>query len=270
MALRSGPTKAFHHVEQGETPVAWWQRWFRFGTKQALAGKAVLLRDWTTAELRFAEGTAQSRMLRYAPDRLLIDYTRTMLGALLWVPKPTSVGMVGLGGGSQVKFLHRHLPSAKVEVFECDADVVAMRERFRIPKDDSRLQVVLGDAARCLSDRVAAYDLLLVDGYDARGIPAELSTQKFYNDCRNSLRAGGVLSANLYDTDHAQHIHRLKIAFGEANVRVLEEAQQSNRVAFARVPPLANSTGASALSAAGQKELAAVFDRVRNGLSAWN
>jgi spermidine synthase len=249
-------------VQQDKKPEAGWRTWFRFGAARAAAGKAVLLKSWTTAELRFAEGTAQSRMLRYAPDRLLIDYTRTMLGALLWVREPKDIGMVGLGGGSQVKFLHKHLMTAKLEVFECDADVVAMRERFRIPKDDARLHVVLGDAARLLAQRVGAYDVLLVDGYDAAGIPAELSTQKFYNDCRASLREGGVLAANLYDTDHVQHVHRLKIAFGASNVRVLEETEQSNRVAFARVPPLDDVRAPMLLSEKGRRELEREFDRV--------
>jgi hypothetical protein len=101
----------------------------------------------------------------------------------------------------------------------------------------------------------ASIDLLLVDGYDTSGIPAALSTQRFYNDCRAALRPGGVAAFNLYDTAHAEHRHRLQVAFGDANVAVVEEARQSNRVAFAWVGPLAATDVASALSPAGQREL---------------
>ena len=68
--------------------------------------------------LQFTRGQTQSRMLGDAPDQLLIDYTRTMLAALLWQPRPRTICMVGLGGGSQAKFIHRHLPGARLEVVE--------------------------------------------------------------------------------------------------------------------------------------------------------
>src|SRR5690606_4896620 len=54
--------------------------------------------------LHFIRGQTQSRMRSDAPEHLLIDYTRTMLAALLWRPKARRIGIVGLGGGSQVKF----------------------------------------------------------------------------------------------------------------------------------------------------------------------
>ena len=225
-------------------------------------GAPFVLKGWRSAELRFAEGTAQSRMSRWFPDRLVVDYTRTMLGALALVPAPRRIGMVGLGGGSQAKFLHRHLPGAEIEVFEINPGVIALRREFRIPDDDARFRVVEADAAAQLRERVDAYDLLLVDGYDASGIPAALSTQRFYADCRASLRDGGVVAINLYDTAHAEHLHRLRLAFGAAQTAVVDEPRQSNRVAFGWVVPLALPGTATMLSKAGRRELADVLPRI--------
>ncbi len=226
-------------------------------------GAPYVLRDWRTRELRFAEGTAQSRMSRWAPDRLVVDYTRTMLGALALVPAPSHVAMVGLGGGSQAKFLHRHLRGATLEAVEISPEVIALRREFRIPDDDARFRVVQADAAEWLKTRPASIDLLLVDGYDTSGIPAALSTQRFYNDCRACLRPGGVAAFNLYDTAHAEHRHRLQVAFGAANVAVIEEARQSNRVALAWTAPLAPTAVAPALSRSGQRELREALAAVR-------
>jgi spermidine synthase len=226
-------------------------------------GAPFILQGWRTRELRFAEGTAQSRMSRWAPDRLVVDYTRTMLGALALVPAPGRIAMVGLGGGSQAKFLHRHLPAATLEAIEINPAVIALRRRFRIPDDDTRFRVVEADAAEWLKTQPASIDLLLVDGYDTSGIPAALSTQRFYNDCRAALRPGGVAAFNLYDTAHAEHRHRLQVAFGAANVAVIEEARQSNRVAFAWVGPLAAADVTPALSRAGQRELREALAAVR-------
>ena len=70
-------------------------------------------REAFTACLRtYVERVTQSRMRAGAPDELVVDYTRTMLGALLLHPAPRRIGMVGLGGGSQAKFCLRHLPQA--------------------------------------------------------------------------------------------------------------------------------------------------------------
>ncbi len=223
----------------------------------------VVLEGWRTKELRFAEGTAQSRMSRWAPDRLVVDYTRTMLGALALVPAPRRIAMVGLGGGSQAKFLHRHLPSAALDAIEINPAVIALRRHFRIPADDARFRVLQADAAEWLKAQPAGYDLLLVDGYDTSGIPAALSTQRFFNDCAASLRAGGVAAFNLYDTAHAEHLHRLRIAFGTANLAVIDEPRQSNRVAFGWVPPLSPDAAATALSARGQRELREALAAVR-------
>ena len=246
----------------------WWesiQSWWRSRAVPEARGegapanpRVIVKRDWKTLELRFKAGTAQSRMSRWAPDRLMVDYTRTMLGALLLVPRPATVGMVGLGGGSQAKFLHRHLRDARLLVFENDPGVLALRGHFRIPKDDARLEVRLADAARELSAHREAFDLLLVDGYDVDGIPEALSTQRFYADCRASLRVGGAMAVNLYDTAHAEHLHRIRIAFGASNVHVVDEPRQSNRVAFAWVPPLAVAE-TPALAHEGLLELRHVF-----------
>ncbi|GAB3737554.1 transferase [Silanimonas algicola] len=227
-------------------------------------GVPFILQGWRTRELRFAEGTAQSRMSRWAPDRLVVDYTRTMLGALAVVPAPGRVVMVGLGGGSQAKFLHRHVVGLHLDVVEINPEVIALRRAFRIPDDDARFRVVQADAAEWLKGQTASVDLLLVDGYDTSGIPAALSTQRFYNDCRACLRPAGVAAFNLYDTAHAVHLQRLRVAFGPANVAVVEESRQSNRVAFAWAGALAAAGAPTSLSRAGQRELREALDTVRS------
>ena len=182
--------------------------------------------------LQFSRQQTQSRMLTAEPDVLLIDYTRTMLAALLLCPDPRSIGMVGLGGGSQAKFCYRHLPRARIEVVENNPAVIALRRKFAIPDDDERLQVHLGDGAKFLQSRRGSYDLLLVDGYDEHGIPAALSTQQFYDDCRDALAPGGVMSVNLFSAGSTAHLELIGRSFGGRMV-VLEETKMSNRVAFA-------------------------------------
>lgn len=206
-------------------------------------------------------------MVTRDPDRLLIDYTRTMLGALVFVPRPRNIGMIGLGGGSQAKYCYRQLPEARIEVVENNPHVLALRRRFHIPDDDARFQVFLDDGARFLEARRGRYDLLLVDGYDETGIPDALSTQAFYDDCRASLAEGGAMAINLYGKDCGVHLERLQQAFGAECMVEMREPRQNNSVVLAWVGHLARNDESMTLSTAAQRDLAGVFATVRNALA---
>lgn len=257
----------------GSAPVGW-RAWLAALFDAREAGDAVpphlrrpsVRRRGSTLELQFVRGVSQSQMATRDPDRLLIDYTRTMLGALVLVPRPGRIGMIGLGGGSQAKYCYRHLPEARIEVAENNPHVLALRRRFRVPGDDARFQVFLEDGARFVQERRGRFDLLLVDGYDETGIPDVLSTQAFYDDCRASLAAGGAAAFNLYCADALVHVERLRKAFGDGHVVVIEEPKQSNRVAIAWTGH-GREMEETSLSPFAQSDLMPVFATVREKLS---
>lgn len=200
--------------------------------KRAAGSGAYLRRSWRFLELQFEGAVTQTRMLRWAPDVLWVGYTRSMLAALWLHPAPRRIGIVGLGGGAQVKFLHRHLPQARLAVVENDASVLALRAAFRIPPDDARLHVAHGDGAAWLRKHAGAFDVLLVDAYDAGGIPAHMAGAAFYALCRDALAPDGVMASNLYDTDPRAHQARLREVF-VGQCLLLPEPGMSNQVAFA-------------------------------------
>ncbi len=222
--------------------------------------------------LQFRRGQTQSRMNGDRPEVLLVDYTRTMLAALLWQPRPARIGIVGLGGGSQVKFLHRHLAGASIEVVENHPGVIALRRDFGIPDDDDRLEVCLDDGARFIAARPDRYDVLLVDGYDDRGIPESLATPAFHRDCRLALAPGGVLASNLHCDDPGPYATRLVEAFGQEQVLLVSEQKMNNHVAFAWMGGAPDGGDAcmeavqAALPDAARRELASVLERVASEL----
>lgn len=194
-------------------------------------GKPYVSGVWRRS-LKFRGEVTQSRMWTLFPHLLEVDYTRTMLAALLLRPDPRHIGIVGLGGGSQAKFCFRHFPAAKIEAIEADADVIALRDEFRIPPDGERLRVVHADAAQTLKQRRGAYDLLLLDAYDPQGIPEALTTREFLADCRDALGVDGAMAINLYDTETTKYLRKLRGVF-EGQVAVLDERKNENPVAFA-------------------------------------
>ncbi|WP_233518923.1 spermine/spermidine synthase domain-containing protein [Paraburkholderia xenovorans] len=131
----------------------------------------------------------------------------------LFCPDPKDILIVGLGGGSLSKYCFHKFPSARVTTVEIDERVIALRDAFFIPPESERFRIVHADAAAYLPDKVGLADVILLDGFDASGLPASLSSQYFYDCCHAALRDEGVLVANLLSSDprlgaHLDRIHR--------------------------------------------------------------
>jgi len=184
--------------------------------------------------LQFSDAEIQSRMQLRDPDALDLQYTRLMMGFLLFAPAPARIAMIGLGGGSIAKFCHRHLRRSRLDVAEVNPQVVALRGRFQVPPDDDRLSVSVVDGARFVADAVERYDALLVDGFDRHGLPRQLCSQRFYDDAADALQPGGVLVANLHAL-HAEQpvwLERIRCSFGHEPL-VVHDDDRSNCVVFA-------------------------------------
>lgn len=150
-----------------------------------------------TRSLSLSTTLIQSCMRLDAPDDLVLDYTRAMMGALLIAPAPRSVLMIGLGGGSMLKYLHRHVPAADLTTVEINPAVIDLRETFCIPPDDARHRIVCADGAAFLRTPPARYDVILVDGFDGQGVPEALCSRGFYQSVRRALSPEGLMVANV-------------------------------------------------------------------------
>jgi spermidine synthase len=190
--------------------------------------------DGAARSLHFTLGELQSRMLMRRPWYLEVDYTRTMMGFLLFHSAPAHIGMIGLGGGSLAKFCYRQLPACRITVLEINPHVIALRREFQVPDDDDRFQVIAADGALYLQTETPGFDVLLVDGFDQQGQPAALCSQRFYGDCLAALSADGVLVVNLhYDhPDYPVLADRIRRSFGGNAVEVIA-AEKSNSIVFA-------------------------------------
>ena len=195
--------------------------------------------DAGTKSLYFSLDELQSRMDSRKPWQLEVDYTRTMMGFLMFRPAPLRIGMVGLGGGSLAKFCYRQLPECSITVAEINPHIIALRREFMIPDDDDRLTVLECDGAAFVADRSGSFDALLVDGFDRQGQPAALCSQAFYDDCARALSPDGVLAVNLHNDsgDYAIWLARLQRSFS-GNVTEVVAPEKSNCIVFASCSPL--------------------------------
>jgi spermidine synthase len=213
--------------------------------------------------LHFGSHWIQGAMRLSRRDALELEYTRDMMFPLLLHPAhdwPASVLQIGLGAASITRFLHRHRPDAQLTVVEIEPRVVAIaQQHFDLPQT-SRLRVELGDGAAYVTQRGPAFDLIVVDGFDARGLAGVLDTRAFYGRCRERLAAGGALVTNLLRRTRgcAPSVARLASAF-DGRAMTLPVCSSGNTVALA-------ATGAP-LSASGVDLRAAARElRAQSGL----
>jgi len=193
----------------------------------------------------------QGSMRLDAPWDIDLEYVQRMMAWLLFV-EPASVPrrhamQLGLGAGALTKFCHRKL-RMKTTAIELNPQVVAAcRLWFKLPKDDARLAVVLGDA-----EEVAAHahwqgqvDALQVDLYDHEAAAPVLDSEAFYRDCRRLLTEDGVMTVNLFgrSSSYERSLGRIAVAFGSDAVWAFKPTREGNTVVLALREPVQPARG---------------------------
>ncbi len=223
--------------------------------------------------LQFDGVTIQSQMAVDDPGALVLDYTRSIMGFLLLHPAPRHIAMIGLGGGSLVKYCLENLPETTVTAVEINPDVIALREAFGIPQDGPRLRVLCRDGADYVRNPGESPDVLIVDGFDVAGIPGQLCSAGFYDHCCAMLAEGGMVVLNLWSGDprYGVHASRIRESF-DGRVVVVRAGEDSNRIVFAskdrHFPPGRRELleRAQALSAAHPIGLVPLAQRIQHSL----
>jgi len=262
-------------------PIAHWSEFpelqaFASGQSTAAATqrhiKPFIQNDGPIKSLHFTLDELQSRMNQAHPWQLEVDYTRTMMGFLLLRRTPARIAMVGLGGGSLAKFCYRQLPQCHITVAEINPHVIALRRDFQIPDDDERFKVIEADGAEFVALNPSSFDVLLVDGFDHQGQPAELCSQRFYDDCFAALAPEGVMAVNLHydDADFPLWAGRIQRSFNGNTVEI-PALEKSNCIVFAsRGTPLTQYRIDLRASLAGMEHAAVVQLKAEFIRIAWN
>lgn len=196
--------------------------------------KPFVIDDGRTRRLYFGLAYVQSEMSIAEPHALNFAYTRTMMGFLLFVPRPRHVLIVGLGGGSLTRFCHRQLPRARITTVEIDPEVIAFGDLFALPPAGARHELVQADAVDYFSRDADRPDVVLLDGCDSRGLAPALCDAGFLARVRDRLRGRGVLVINLVGSADALRttVATARAVFG-GRVLVQKVGEGGTQVAFA-------------------------------------
>lgn len=159
--------------------------------------KPFVIDDGKSRFLYFNVRLMQSEMSLKAPNDLAIRYTQKMMAFLLFQPRPKRIALIGLGGGSLIKFCYQRMPGTQLTAVELDPNVIAFRDTFLLPPDDSRLQVLHADGAQFLETAEKGIEVLLVDAFDKTGFAPSLANREFFDHAFAKLSGNGVLVINL-------------------------------------------------------------------------
>jgi spermidine synthase len=187
----------------------------------------------------------QGSMLLDRPYEIELEYVQRMMAWLLFV-EPETVSrrhamQLGLGAASLTKFCHKKL-RMKTTAIELNAQVIAAcRIWFKLPADDARLSVILGDAAQVAAHEHwrGAVDALQVDLYDQEAAGPVLDSCDFYADCRKLLTEDGCMTVNLFgrSSSYAQSLQKIVAAFGAGAVWAFRPTREGNTIVLALRTP---------------------------------
>ena len=196
-------------------------------------------------------------MLMDAPTVLVHEYIQRMMAWLLFVDPATVPKLqalqLGLGAASLTKFCHKVLRMKTCAVELNPQVVLACRSLFKLAADNSRLQVILGDASVEIQNPkwFGTVDALQVDLYDHDAAAPVLDSEAFYADCRRVLRDEGCMTVNLFGraSSYARSVDKIAAAFGRDALWAFKATRPGNTVVLAQRTPLHPKRGVLAANA---------------------
>ncbi len=202
--------------------------------------------DWGDRRyLHLGTEWVQGSMRLDAPYELDLEYVQRMMAWLLFVD-PDSVArrhamQFGLGAAALTKFCRKTLRTRTTAIELNPQVVAACRLWFKLPADDSRLSVVLGDAAEvAASDHWrGTVDALQVDLYDQEAAAPVLDDEDFYRHCRTLLTEDGAMTVNLFgrSSSYERSLEKISAAFGAEAVWAFKPTREGNTVVLAQRTP---------------------------------
>jgi spermidine synthase len=156
-----------------------------------------------TRTLRFERGGARQSVAKPDdPGYVELTYARAALVGLALTKDPRRVLVVGLGGATIPRFVHKYYPDATIDAVDIDPDVVQVAKLFFGFREDSRMHAHVADGRRFIEQAQTPYDLIFLDAYGASSVPAHLTSEEFLRAVRKALRPDGVVVGNLWSGEH--------------------------------------------------------------------
>lgn len=178
--------------------------------------------------LEFPPGRVlQSCMRIDDPTRLVLPYTQAFAATLAVPGEVRRLLMIGLGGGSLVRWLQRYRPELEQDVVDIDPVVVEVAQQWFGVRPGPTVRVFTMDGRARLARDPARYDLIWLDAFGPEDAPYALTTVEFFQLVRSRLEPGGAVAANIWAPGVNRSYHAQVRAVQEAFPEVYELSEPS-------------------------------------------
>lgn len=134
------------------------------------------------------------------PQLLVFDYTKFMIGSLLFNPSPNQILILGLGIGSIPIALSRILPNSQIDIVEIDNRLPEIAEKYFEFNKTDRMNIYIEDGYQFLMNTKKKYDMIFMDIFDETYIPKIFLTEQFIQRTKDSLTENGIFIMNTFTT----------------------------------------------------------------------
>jgi len=148
-----------------------------------------------TRIMRF-DNLTQGGLFLDHPERSVVGYEEGFYGAWALRPSIRRVCVIGLGAGTFPRRLAKLLPDATIDSVEIDPAVAQIAKQYFRFEETEKNRVTILDGRVFLARASEPYDLIVLDAFNATGVPFHLTTSEFFEAVKSRLTSEGVFAAN--------------------------------------------------------------------------
>jgi spermidine synthase len=152
--------------------------------------------------------SSQSCMFKSQPKKVVFNYTKFAMSALVFKVKPERVLIIGLGGGTLSNNLLDMYPEIEIDNVEIDPAVVSVAVEYFGFKQTEKVKTYIQDGRifiKRAQRKKLQYDLIILDAFNGEYIPEHLLTKEFLQESKSLLNENGVLVANTFSNSKLYH-----------------------------------------------------------------
>lgn len=111
--------------------------------------------------------------------------------------------VIGLGMGSVISILTKQLLLDKIHFIgiEKEKSIATWVEKYTIQIGSNSIQVINDDAENLSKLQLVKFDIICVDVFQNRSVPAFMQSEKHLNECFSLLNENGILFYNIIPQD---------------------------------------------------------------------
>ncbi len=169
-------------------------------------------------------------------DKLVFEYTQSLMAGLAFNPSPKRILIIGLGGGTLPKTFAKILPQTEVVSVEIDPAVAKLAKKYFYYEENDKTQTAIKDGRvyikRALKKQ-QTFDWIILDAFNGDYIPEHLLTVEFLTEAKSLLVPGGLLSANTFNGSRLYDYESVTYQSVFKELQILHSVTKGNRIIFA-------------------------------------